>query len=79
MARGMVPIKGSVGTSVRPKNVPQHPSFVLGSRPGVLRAPPIERPPMIKPQAAGTRNYGKQSAAPFSTLGSGDTGMGENM
>jgi hypothetical protein len=36
-------------------------------------------PPAIKPQAASTRNYGKQAggapASPFSTLGQGNTGQ----
>ena len=57
--------------------------FVLGSRPAVLRAPPMGRPPpAIKPQAAGTRNYGKGAAAPaapFSTLGQGNTGQIQGM
>lgn len=37
---------------------PQHPSFLLGSRPGSLRAPPV---PRIKPMPA-ERNYGKGGA-----------------
>ena len=32
------------------------PSFVLGSRPQSLRAPPV---PRVKPAAASTRDYGK--------------------
>ncbi len=57
-----------VGKSA-PKSVPapQAPSFVLGSRPAVVRAPPIER---IKPsKLPGARDYGK-----VPPLG-GDTGM----
>ena len=49
--------------------------FVLGSRPGVLRAPPLARP-SIKPQAASTRNYGKPApTTPFGNLGGGNTNM----
>ena len=64
---------------------PSSPSggFVLGSRPGVLRAPPLERPKTpggggggIKPGAASTRNYAKPSpTTPFGNLGGGDTNM----
>jgi len=62
---------------------PSSPSggFVLGSRPGVLRAPPLERPKAsaaggIKPGAASTRNYAKPSpTTPFGNLGGGDTNM----
>lgn len=53
-----------------PSAVPQpnaHASFVLGSRPAVLRAPALDR---IKPsKAPGVRDYGKDPP-----LG-GDTGM----
>ena len=66
-------------TSVKggPKKVaaPASPSggFVLGSRPGVLRAPPLARP-SIKPQAAATRNYAKPApTTPFGNLGGGNT------
>jgi hypothetical protein len=63
---------------------PSSPSggFVLGSRPGVLRAPPLARPKAapaaggIKPGAASTRNYAKPSpTTPFGNLGGGDTNM----
>lgn len=68
MAKGFTPIKG--GPS-KPKGIPKAPEWVLGSRPAVLRSEPLGRP-TIKPQGANIRNYGKQ-AAPFSTLGQGNT------
>jgi hypothetical protein len=69
MAGRSVAIKGGK----TPMSVPSPGSgmrndFVLGSRPGVLRAPPLSRPPNIKPQAANTRAYGKPPPV-------GDTGM----
>ena len=58
------------------KSVPTpgiRPSFVLGSRPETLRAPPV---PRIKPAPAGmnTRDYGKPSPAESDNLGG--TGFG---
>jgi hypothetical protein len=73
MARGMTSVKGP--TKVPDPSSGMRSDFVLGSRPGVLRAPPINRP-TIKPQGAGTRDYGKSQPAPFSTLGQGNTGQG---
>lgn len=58
-----------------PKSVPTPPqraSFVLGSRPAGMRAPPV---PRIKPVLA-NREYGKATAAPQAPgAGFGDTGM----
>ncbi len=45
-----------------PKNIPtppQHPSFLLGSRPGSLRSPAVPAVPRIKPAASSERQYGK--------------------
>ena len=51
---------------------PMRPSFVLGSRPGTLRANPV---PRIKPMA-GQTNYGKQNGQSNPAgAGFGDTGM----
>ena len=58
MAAGLA-IKGGKGGH---KSVPTpgiRPSFVLGSRPETLRAPPV---PRIKPAAAGTTNYAKNTS-----------------
>lgn len=72
MAR--VPIKGSVGAGIKPKAMPQHASFVLGSRPAVLRSPSLPRTPSIKPQSANARDYGKMTPNnPFGPMGPGDT------
>jgi hypothetical protein len=78
MARGGVSIKGGKApTSVPSPSSGMHNDFVLGSRPGVLRAPPLSRPPNIKPGAANTRNYGKPDPMqPFGGLGQGNTGQG---
>lgn len=59
-------IKASKGG---PKTVPQpeNASFVLGSRPAVLRAPSLQR---IKPDKASTTDYSK-AVPPLA----GDTGM----
>jgi hypothetical protein len=52
---------------------PKAPPFVIGSRPGALRAPPI---PRIKPGAASTTQYGKNPATPNPAGASfGDTGQ----
>jgi hypothetical protein len=48
------------------------PSFVLGSRPASLRAPP---PPRIKPGPPGTTQYGKVPIGNSAAIGSGDTGL----
>lgn len=74
MARGFVSVKGGP-TKVPNPSSGMRSDFVLGSRPGVLRAPPLSRP-TIKPQAANTRQYGKAQQTPFGSLGSGDTGQG---
>jgi len=48
------------------------PSFVLGSRPQTLRAPPV---PRVKPMGANTTQYGKPaSKSPISGIGFGGTG-----
>jgi hypothetical protein len=62
----------------KPSKVPTpgiRPSFVLGSRPPTLRAPPV---PRIKPGAPSTRQYGKAdlSANPG---GAGFTNVGDEM
>ena len=46
--------------------------FVIGSRPGVLRAPPI---PRIKPAAGSTTQYGKLPPANPAGASFGDTGQ----
>ena len=53
---------------------PQRASFVLGSRPGSLRAAP---PPRIKPGPANTTNYAKVPAADPNPVGAsfGNTAM----
>ena len=64
MAR--VTVKGS-------KSVPEGskaPSWVLGSRPGTLRAAPV---PRIKPAAASTTDYGKPITPNPAGAGPGDT------
>jgi hypothetical protein len=78
MAGRSVAIKGGKAPmSVPSPSSGMHNDFVLGSRPGVLRAPPISRPPNVKPGAASTRNYGKPDPTqPFGALGGGNTGMG---
>lgn len=61
-----------------PKAVSQptiRPSFVLGSRPGYLRAPPV---PRIKPMAASTTQYGKAGQANPAGASFGNTGSEES-
>ena len=70
----------AVGLGIRapkggPKSVAQptdRPSFVLGSRPGYLRAPPV---PRVKPAAASTTQYGKAGQANPAGASFGNTGL----
>ena len=61
-----VSIKGSKSVPAGAKS----PSWVLGSRPGTLRAAPV---PRIKPAAASTTNYGKPITPNPAGAGPGDT------
>ena len=53
-------------------NPPERPSFVLGSRPGSLRAPPV---PRIKPGPPGTTQYGKANLGNPAGASFGNTGQ----
>lgn len=65
-----VKVGGKGPTSV--PTPPQRPSFVLGSRPGSLRAPPV---PRIKPGAANTTQYGKVNIGNPAGASFGNTGQ----
>ena len=70
-----------INATAKPKSVPnpgKAPSWVLGSRPQSLRAPPAAPVQRIKPAAPSTRNYGKSQfdQAPNPAGATSNFGMG---